>query len=227
MLKEYSIIMLELFLGFAALFLYTKALGKSYFAQLTPFDFISALVLGDLLGNAIYDPETHIGKVLFATLFWGLLVWLLATLTQKFSKLRKPLEGQPNMLIRRGRLQYQALKKNRLDLNQVQTMLREKGYFSLGSIEYAILEPNGAISVLPRSEHETIARKDVGLSPPPAEMPISLILDGDLVQDNMRLAGVDQEWIYRELRKRNIRDISDVFFAEWSGEDNLYIATYK
>jgi uncharacterized membrane protein YcaP (DUF421 family) len=226
MMLEYATTGIELLVGFFALFLFTKVLGKAHFSQLTPFDFISALILGELLGNAVYDPEVNLGRVLFATVIWGALMWSIIMITQKWSRARKQLEGEPSIVVRRGLVQYEAMKRNRIDLNQLQTLLRQQGYFSMQEINYAILETNGMVSVLPKPKFDMPTRGELGLPDRSSRLPMSLILDGKLIEDNMREAEVDEAWLKTELAKHQLTDYNQVFFAEWNGGE-LYVAPYK
>ncbi|WP_309123057.1 DUF421 domain-containing protein [Paenibacillus sp.] len=223
---EYGLIAIELVIGFVALFLYTKILGKAHFSKLTPFDFVSALTLGELLGNAIYDKHIHVGHVLFATTLWGLLIWTIVWMTQKWNRIRKPLEGEPTIIIRKGKLEYDAMKRCKLDLNELQTMLRQQQYFSMEWVEYAILETNGALSVMPKSKYGNPDRYEFGLPDRTAVLPVSLILDGELIRDNLKEAGVDEAWLQEQLKKQGIAKYTDVFFAEWNDIDSLYVALY-
>ncbi|TLS50336.1 DUF421 domain-containing protein [Paenibacillus antri] len=226
MFKEYGLIALELVIGFAALFLYTKILGKAHFSKLTPFDFVSALTLGELLGNAIYDDRIHTGHVLFATTLWGLLIWTIVWMTQKWNRIRKPLEGEPTIIIRKGNLDFDAMKRCKLDLNELQTMLRQQQFFSMEWVEYAILETNGALSVMPKPKYGTPDRSDFGLPIRSSVLPVSLILDGELIRDNLKEAGVDEAWLKEQLKKQGIGKYVDVFYAEWNESDSLYVALY-
>ncbi|MCI3919691.1 DUF421 domain-containing protein [Paenibacillus sp. TRM 82003] len=226
-MQEYVQTGTELLIGFIALFLYTKVLGKAHFSKLTPFDFISALILGELLGNAVYDPDVTIREVLYAIGIWGLLLWSIVMLTQRFGGLRKSLEGEPTVLIRRGELQFKALQDNRLDLNQLQTLLRQKGFFSMKQVEYAILETNGMLSVMPKWPDAPPTRQDLDLPARTNKLPVSLILDGYLVRDNLKEAGVDEGWLKKRLAAQGFYRYEDVFFAEWNDYDDLYIASYS
>ena len=149
-MAAYGTIAAELVVGFAALFFYMKILGKAHFSKLTPFDFVSVLMLGELLGNAVYDKHVHIGHVLYATALWGGLIWIIVTITTKYNASRKPLEGEPTVIIRNGKLLYEGMKSCRLDLNELQTLLRQSGYFSMDFVEFAVLETNGSLSVMPK-----------------------------------------------------------------------------
>lgn len=98
-------------MAFFALLLLSKVLGKNQITQLTPFDFISALVVGELLGNAIYDEDISLRYVLYAIFIWGSLIYTIEMLTQKFRITRGLLEGTPSVVIAKGRIQFKELKK--------------------------------------------------------------------------------------------------------------------
>lgn len=218
---------IELVCGLVILFAILKFLGKTQFSQLTPFDFISALILGELVGNAVYDHEIKIKEIIYASLLWGLLIYLIELITQKLKGTRKFLEGEPNIVIHKGKLKYKMLKKNKLDINQLQSLLRQKGCFSIQEVEYAILETNGMISVLPKADFDKPNRKDMNLSTKDVSLPITLILDGEIVFDNLVEAGVDEQWLKQSLQKRGVEKVEDVLYAEWHANQPLYVIPYE
>ncbi|KAA6451915.1 DUF421 domain-containing protein [Bacillus swezeyi] len=224
---DYIHLVVELTVGFAALFLMTKILGKTQFAQITPFDFISALILGEMVGNAIFDEEVTIWKILFAIIVWGILIYSIEVLSQKVQATRGFLEGRPSLIINKGKIDYNALKKNKLDLNQLQTLAREKGCFSLNEIDFAILETDGTLSVLPKHQYGMTTKQDLNIPYKPVQLPVSLILDGQLEKDNLHEAGFDELWLQNQLSSQNINQYSDVLYAEWRGDEGqLYITKY-
>ncbi|MFB0637052.1 DUF421 domain-containing protein [Bacillus rugosus] len=224
---DYLNVAIELVCGLGILFVILKFLGKTQFSQLTPFDFISALILGELVGNAVYDHEIKIKEIIFASLLWGLLIFLIELITQKLKGTRKFLEGEPNIVIHKGKLKYKMLKENKLDINQLQSLLRQKGCFSIQEVEYAILETNGMISVLPKADFDKPTRKDMNLSTKDVSLPITLILDGEIVFDNLVEAGVDEQWLKQSLQKRGVEKVEDVLYAEWHANQPLYVIPYE
>jgi uncharacterized membrane protein YcaP (DUF421 family) len=226
-MNEYLTIALELSIGFLGLLAMTKFLGKTHLSQITPFDFISALILGELLGNAIYDDEISIWKVLFAILLWGLLIYITIMLTQKANKLRKILEGEPSIVIHKGQFKFKVMKENRMDINQLLSLIRQRGYFSMQEVEYVILEPNGQVSVLPKSGYDMPRKKDLQLPDTPSSLPVALILDGQLVPDNLREAGIDELWLKKQLQTQDITEYKDVFYAEWNKDQPLFVNKYS
>jgi uncharacterized membrane protein YcaP (DUF421 family) len=218
---------IELTIGFFALLLVTKILGKTQITQLSPFYFISALVLGELVGNAIYDKEIGLQYVLYALTLWGTLIFFIEILTQKFRQTRSLLEGNPSIIIRNGIIDFQELKKSRLDINQLQILLRKKDIFSIREVEYAILEPDGSVSILKKSLYDTATKQDINMKPQPVFLPTMVISDGEILYDNLATAGYNEEWLFNELNKAGISNVKQVFYAEWLEGDKLFINNYN
>ncbi len=217
---------IELATGLLVLFIITKLLGKTQFSQITPFDFISALILGELVGNAIYDDDVTVMNILFATILWGVMIYFIELITQKVKWTRKLLEGEPNIVIRCGELQYKVLKKCKLDINQLMGLIRQQGYFSLEEVEYAIVETNGIITVLPKSSFELPKKMDFNFPLQKTELPIILVEDGEIVKDNLIEIGQDESWLLDQLEQREISRVKDVLYAEWKENRPLFILTY-
>lgn len=212
----------DLIFGFFALFILTKILGKTQISQITAFDFISAIVLGELLGNALYDEKIGIPQIAFVVTIWGGLMYTTELITQKFKRSRHLLEGSPVIIIKNGKLVRDEMKKNKLDVNQLKHMLRSKDVFSLDEVEYAILETDGTISVLRKSEFQTPTRKDLKLAQEPVRLPITLINDGEIIYDNLREKNLTEEWLLNELEKQNYK-LEDIFHAEYEKDKELQI----
>lgn len=212
----------EAIVGFAALFVITKILGKTQITQITPFDFISALILGELIGNALYDPEVGLVMILYTVTLWGTLIWSIDIITQKFRRSRALLEGKPSLLIRRGQLQRKIMKENRIDLNQLMHLLREKGVFSIQEVEYAILESNGAISIMKKHLYQTPNYQFFNATPKAVYLPTAVILDGEIVLENLKEIEIDENTLRKEVEKQGLT-IEEVIYAEWHKEQGLYI----
>lgn len=224
---DYIQIGMELFIGYAALLLITKVLGKTQITQITPFDFISALILGELVGNAMYDEKVGIFKILFAIGIWAIFIYTTEILTQKFKKTRPLLEGFPSIVIHKGKINYPSLKKNKLDINQLQHLLRNKGIFSIQECEFAILEANGEVSVLKKPEYDFITKKDLQIQGAPVSLPVSLIQDGQLIREHLDQIQWTEKKLLKELKKHGIDSIQEVLYAEWKENEPLFIQTYS
>ncbi|MFS0785668.1 DUF421 domain-containing protein [Shouchella sp. 1P09AA] len=213
----------ELTVGLFALLILTKVMGKTSFAQITPFDFISALILGELVGNAIYDDEVRIGTILFSVFIWGLLLFIIEWATQRFRKTRKFFEGNPSIIIQNGHLNRNEMKRNKLDMNQLQHLLRQKDAFSVREVAYAVLETDGQISVLKKQKYDQPTFEDFKLKENPVHLPVTFINDGIVDWENIKKAGLDENWLDKQLYEQRIDHYRDVFYLEWKYDEGIYL----
>ncbi|RYL94672.1 DUF421 domain-containing protein [Sporolactobacillus sp. THM19-2] len=213
----------ELIIGFIALFLLTKILGKATLSQVTAFDFISAIVLGEFVGNALYDKEVGIGSVLFAIVLWGVMIYIVEWCTQKFRATRGFLEGKPSIVIRNGHLDREQMKKEKLDLNMLQNLLRQKDIFSIREVAYAILETDGSISALKKTRYDQPTSDMLKLPDKPVCLPVTLIMDGEVDWENLERSGLNEAWLAKELKKNHIDQFQDVFYCEWKKGEGIYL----
>ncbi|MCD5324654.1 MULTISPECIES: YetF domain-containing protein [Pontibacillus] len=222
----YSSILVETIVGFLCLFVLTKVLGKSQITQITAFDFIAALVLGELVGNALYDQEVGVFQVLFAVLCWGILIYVTEWITEKYKGSRALLEGRPTIIIYEGKIQKELLKKGKLDINQLQHLLRAKDVFSIQEVEYAILETDGTVSVLKKSLDQSPNRRDLNLKPERVYLPRTLVSDGEILWDNLKEADLTEEWLNHQLKQQNIHSPKELMYAEYKEGEALYVVPY-
>ncbi|MBS4210223.1 DUF421 domain-containing protein [Bacillus sp. FJAT-50079] len=218
---------IKLILGLASLLIVTRLLGKKEMGQFTPFDFVYALVLGGILEESLYDPKATIGRLLFAFIIWAVLIYMIEVVAIKNEKIKTLLKGKPSLIIRDGQLDLEAMKKNHLDMEQLRTMVRQQGVFSLEEVRDLYLEPGGNISI----------KKHISAEPPTAEMlkhhvkdedPTVLLIDeGKIKIEILHFAGKTSEWLKNELKKAGHSNIEEIFFAEWSSAKGFYIKTYE
>lgn len=225
-MNEFGKIAVELVVGYIALFIMAKILGRTQITQITPFDFISALVLGELVGNGLYDAEIGLSKVLFAIALWGLLIYATEMITQKKKGMREWLEGKPVIVISKGKILYEALKQTKLDLNQLQHLLRSRNAFSVREVEYAILETDGTVSVMKKAPYEQPTRKDHNFSAPETVLPVTVIIDGEVLWDNLQENGWDEQWLKKHIRHAGFENYGDILYAEWQDGKGMHIQTY-
>ncbi len=218
---------LELILGFFALLLITKVLGKTQISQITPFDFISSLVLGELLGNAIYDKDINLFTILYTVFLWTFLIYMIERITQKYRKSRGFFEGTPSVLIKDGQIDFKELKREKLDINELMSLLRGRDVFSVREIEYAILEPNGSLSILKKAQYDTPTKGELNMNGIKAYLPVALILDKEIMFDNLNACGFDEVWLKKQLKVKGVNGVEEVFFAEWKYDEGLHIVPFK
>ncbi|MFD2615867.1 DUF421 domain-containing protein [Terrilactibacillus laevilacticus] len=216
-------LIIELIVGFVALFLMTKILGKVSLAQITTFDFISSIVLGELVGNAIYDNNVKLNSILLSVAIWGLMIYIIEWFTQKFRGSRSFLEGKPSIIIRNGHIDREEMKKNKLDLDELQNLLRQRSVFSIREVAYAVLETDGSVNVLKKSKYDITKKSDLNVPQKPVYLPITLINDGEVDYENLKEAGLDENWLFNTLREHKIDNAKQVFYLEWKKDEGVFL----
>lgn len=171
-------------------------LGKSALAQLTPHDFGAIIFLSYLAFQAIPVSgalQAFLGMVVITCLH------LILTKLSLFNKLNRFILGHPIILIKHGDIIFENLQKSRYPIAELLSNLRVAGYPSVHEIEYAILEANGAISILPKRELVPLTPKDLNIDVKYAGLPIALIVDSQIQYDNLKLIHKDEKWLYLSL----------------------------
>ncbi|RFU63997.1 DUF421 domain-containing protein [Peribacillus glennii] len=210
----YVTIVLKLVIGLASLVIVTRLLGKKQMSQVTPFDFVYALILGGTVEETIYHQDHTIPQMLFSIAAWGALIYTVEKITMKFDKLRAPLKGTSQILIKGGKVNLRELERASLELEQLRGMLRQKNIFSLKEVNYVFLETSGEISVLRYPDLDE-----------PEEPSILLVNEGRVHEDNLREVGKDKEWLTQSIDRDGIK-LKDIYYAEWSEPTGFYIKTY-
>ncbi|MBO7742677.1 DUF421 domain-containing protein [Paenibacillus sp. MWE-103] len=223
---DYTMIALKLATGFFGLWLMTKLLGKKEISQLTPFDFVSSLMLSELVGNTIYDRQVHFLELIYSLALWMALSLALEKAVQLLPWLSVPLSGRPDIVIRDGEVDLRAMRRNKLDMHQIGMLLREQGVFSVKEVAFAVFEPNGSLSIMKKPDEEPPKRRDLGLSVKPASLPRILISQGYVQHDELRELGKDEAWLLALLRERGVERPRDVYYAEWSEDAGLHEQRY-
>lgn len=215
-------ITVKLATGFFGLWFMTKLLGKKEISQLTPFDFVSSLMLSELVGNTIYAREVHFMMLVYSLALWMALSLALEKAVQLFPRLSVPLSGRPDIIIRDGVIDVRAMKRNRLDMHQIGMLMREQGVFSVKDVAFAVFETNGSLSVMKKPAEEAPTRGELKLPVAPVGLPRILIDQGYMQRDELRELGRDEQWLLGLLREQGIERPLDVFYAEWSETEGLY-----
>src|SRR5699024_7382720 len=159
-------------------------------------------------------------------LVWGVILYIIEMITQKYKGSRFLLEGKPSLVIHKGELIYEELRKNKIDINEIQQLLRGKNVFAIQEVEYAVLETNGEISVLKKPQFDTPTKEDLKIVPRKAEMAVGLINDGEIIYDNLQEIGKSEQWLRNELRKQDYERLEEIFYAEFLEEKPLFIQSY-
>ncbi|AND39033.1 hypothetical protein BK139_03410 [Paenibacillus sp. FSL R5-0490] len=221
-----GLLTIKVIVGFATLFFIIIITGRTSIYQLTPFHLVFVLVLGDFLGNTIYENKVGIFHFLYAIGLWTLLMLGIEFLTLKNKSTRSLLLGDPNIIIRDGVMDRKLLKKNKLDVNQVLSILRQNQVFSVREVKYGILEANGQISILLQSKYQKPDKQDLSLLESSVYLPTALIIDGEVLRDNLHELGFDQQWLDNQLTTNGYDNVKRILYADWRENEGIHISPF-
>ena len=198
--------------SFGVLFLVAKFIGHKQIAQLDFFDYITGITIGSIAAEMATELEEP-WKPLTAMAIYGGITLLLSVVSNKIPRSRKYLNGTPTILMDHGKLYRENLKKARLDLSEFMVMCRQQGYFDLTSIQTAVFEYNGKLTILPVSSQRPATPNDMNLAPEQELLFTELIMDGRILEDNLKRMGLDMTWLNKQLKERHVHSPKDVFLA--------------
>jgi uncharacterized membrane protein YcaP (DUF421 family) len=205
-------VILQSVVSLAVMFVLTRIMGKRSIHQLNAFDYINSITIGSIAAELATNLEEW-QKPLTAMIVFGLLTALIDWGTCKSMVLRRFFNGKPVILYENDAIQKQNLLKVKLDINEFLTQCRIAGYYDIFQIECAIMETNGQISFLPKSEQRPATPKDLSLAPEKETIFVSLVFDGKVLTQNLESFGKDMQWLRAQLHTAGIGQISEVFFA--------------
>src|SRR5690625_3749663 len=157
---------------------------------------------------------------------WGAILYIIEIVSQKFKGARFVLEGKPSLLIHKGEIIYDEMRKNKIDLDELRHLLRMKDVFAIQEVEFAVLETDGLLSVLKKAAYQTPNKKDLNVAPTEPQIAIPLIMDGEMVKDNLAEADVTEELLLNEIGRQDFSDNKEIFYAEKLKDKKLYVLPY-
>lgn len=226
---DFSELMLRIPLSFFLLLALTRIMGRKEISQMTFFNFASGIAIGELAAALVLDRDTSIENGMIALTGWTILTLIMGFVDIKFQKARTFLVGDPVIVVKHGRLMERALRKTRLDIHALRSLLREKDIFSMSEVEYAIFEVDGSLSIMKKQAKEPLTKEDMPtpLKHPPKSKPIPLatqvISDGKISTENLSKLNLSKEWLNSELQKKGVSTPADVFYGEILEDGTLYI----
>ena len=205
-------VLLTSLLSVGALFAVAKIMGHKQMSQLDFFDYISGITIGSIAAELATELEEPL-KPLIAIAVYGAAAVLLSKITSLFPKTRKYINGTPTILMNNGKLYRENLKKAKLDLSEFMVMCRQQGYFNLSDIQTAVFEFNGKLSILPVSKKRPANPEDLNLSPAPEFIHTEVIMDGRILDENLKRMGLDDKWLLKQLNAQGYKKTEEVFLA--------------
>ena len=202
---------------YSALIGVLRLMGKRQVGQMEPSEFVVTMLIANLASIPIEDLQRPVWHGLAAM---GLVLAaerLVSWVCLKSIRLRRLFCGKPVILIDNGVLLYDNLRRTRVNLDELTGHLREKGILEVDQVQFAILETNGALTVFPFPQHQPPTAAETGVRVEEQELPFTLISDGRLLPENLRLLGHDRAWLSRMLRSRGLTEQDVVLLTVTKG----------
>lgn len=200
-----------------------RLMGKRQMGELQPFELVITIMISELAAVPMQNTGVPLINGIIPILTLLFLQTLITFGSLKSDFVKRLVCGSPTILIAKGRILEDALRKTQYSLNDLMEQLRIKGFFNIHDIEYAILETDGDISVIPKSQKRYVTPADLGIPTKYEGIPISVIVDGKIKEESLKYANLTLEQVLTEIKKRGVDNIRDVFFACIDPEGNWFV----
>lgn len=198
-----------------------RLMGKREISQMQPFELVIAIMIADLAAVPMSDTGIPITSGIIPILALLLFQLIISIINLKSITLRKIICGKPRVLIYRGKIDEKALKKEKITINELQERLREKDIFSIGDVEYAVLETSGNLSIIQKPEKRNVIPQDFNITPEYEGIPYDLVVDGKIMHDNLKQIGKNEKWLKKEVQKFNI-ETEQALIVTFDGKGQIF-----
>lgn len=219
----FRVISIMIILLFTTLFI----MGKRPIGELPVFDFLSLVVIGAIVGADIAEPKIKHLPTIFAIIMLAALQRLVSEMIIKNKRFKKWVTFEPTVIIQNGMLIHKNIKKIKYSIDEVLMLLREKDIFDIGQIEYGIIESSGKVSILKKTEHDNVVKRDIDILGPKAKLPIAIVVERELQLSNINRLNLAEEDVLMRLKEKGYKDIDEIFFASMDKDGNISISPYN
>lgn len=216
------LIIIRTLILYAAVVVVMRVMGKREIGQLQPFELVVALMVAELAAIPMQNTGIPLLSGIIPIIILMALQVVLSYVSMKSEKARGIICGKPSVLVANGKLIESELTYLRYNINDLLEQLRSKNYPNLADVEFAILETNGQLSVIPKSQKRALQPEDIELTPSYEGLPTTLIIDGHVNEDNLRKMNLTKEWLQEELKRFGVNDFKKVFFASLDTAGKLF-----
>ena len=219
-----AIVIARTLILYFSLLLTMRLLGKRQLGEMELSEFVVAALIADLAAIPLQDVGIPLLNGLVAILVLFCCEILISGLTLKHIRLRTVFFGKPSLLIVRGKINQPEMHKNRFTVDELMQELRNQGSMDISQIEYAILETDGKLNVIPYPSERPVTPSQMGLDAGPGGYPTIIVSDGHILEANLRHAGRDLPWLTKQLKARGHEDAKNVFLMTVTNSGQIYFA---
>lgn len=208
---------------FLALLL-TRLIGRKLVSQMTFFDFVVGVSLGSLTANLAIGSDNTTTTAATALSTIAALAVVTGYIHIKSFKVRKIINSEPVTLIDSGNIVEDNMKRIRLTIDELNMKLREKNVFNLSDVEFAIMEIDGQLSVLPKPDKTPLTPSHMSIHASSSGLMRDVVIDGNIMEENLKSANLNTQWLQSQLNIQGITDASDLFYAGVDANKKLYVS---
>jgi len=200
-----------------------RLMGKRQIGQLQPFEFAVAVMISELAALPLTEDDRKLHHALIPIAVLVTCQLLISYISIKGVRIRGYICGKPTVVIRNGRMLEKTMRKEMCTINELLEQLRFHSVQNVSDVEYAILETNGQLSVILKSQKRPVTPEDLKIETKYEGCTIDLIIDGILMEETMKKMNIDKNWLDQQLKERGISDYRMVFYAAVDTSGNLYV----
>lgn len=204
------------------LFIVTKLIGKKQVSELSLFDYVIGISIGNFAAEVTLNFDGQFLNGIVAVITFGIVATAVSLLTMKSMFLRRVIIGTPTMIIQNGKIIEKNMEKVKIDMNDLLEQIRVSGYFDLNEVEYAIMEANGKLSILPKATAKPITAKDMKIKVSPSVLCANIVIDGRLMTKNIENMNKTEDWIIQQLKVKGYK-VEDILLATLDEMDKIVI----
>ncbi len=209
-------------LYFLIIFIF-RFIGKKQIGEMQPGELVLAMMMSDLATVPMQSTGNPLTNGIIPIFVLMIVEISVSFIAQKSIFVRKLVTGSPSLLINKGKVEIKELKKMRINIDDLFEQLRASGYMSVSEVEYAILETNGQLSIVPKSENKPVTLKDINKKSAKATLPRNIIKDGEVDFKNLSIINKNEKWLKDKLYAEKIYNVKDVFLFTSDGKDDNFI----
>lgn len=204
------------------LFVITKILGKKQISQLSMFEYVTGITIGNIGAEVVTGLEQKVSIGIIALVATAAIPYLSSLITMKSKKARDLIDGQGTVFIKDGKIMEDNLKKEKITIDELLEMLRKKDVFQVSEVEYAVLEAAGVLNVLLKKEYRPLTPKDLNMKVANEKEPQTVIMDGKILDEPLATIGRSRGWLHTELQKLGVT-IENVFLGQVNSYGELTV----
>lgn len=209
---------------YAVLMVLMRLIGKRQLGELELSELVVTILMSNIATAPLTQKDCTLTEGLIPLVTLMVLEYLLSVVSMKSVKLRALLSGKPSLLVVRGRIDQKQMRKNRFTPDELAEALRNQGILDLRDVQYAILETDGMLSVIPSPPNRPVTAAQMGIEAQDCGYPIIVVNCGRILRDNLTVLGRDERWLDKTLKENGLSSARDVYLMTCDALGGVFIA---